>query len=419
MTALSLRYLVVEDDEFQREGLLVMLEEMGATDVLLADEGGAGLAILKSAMPPVDIVITDLNMPHMDGIEFIRHIGTLDRPVSIVLASAVDPAVLSAIENVVRAYGIQLLGVLQKPLTQAALQTALDGYASERGAKRAQLRLTCTADVIAQGLRDAEFVPFFQPKVDLTTGRIQGFEALARWRRDGRDVTTPDMFIPVMEQSSLICELTWVMLRAAVQACRGWQAAGLDVSVSVNLSMRSLSNIQFADRLMALMQEMGMEPRRMVLEITESTAVTTELGDVLANLSRLRMRGFGLSIDDYGTGYASMQQLGRIAFTELKVDQSFVRDALRHAASLAILRSSIEIARTLKLVSVGEGIETRQQWELLKVCGCSLGQGYFISRPLPAQDVLAWSAAWPSQLALAWQVPGAGTDTAPPKVVAA
>ena len=224
------------------------------------------------------------------------------------------------------------------------------------------------------------------------------------------------MFIPVMEQSSLICELTWTMIRASALACLGWQAAGLDASVSVNLSMHSLANIQFADRLLALTREIGLEPRRMILEITESAAVTTELGHVLANLSRLRMRGFGLSIDDYGTGYSSMQQLGRIAFTELKVDQSFVRDALRHAPSLAILRSSVEIARMLKLVSVGEGVETRQHWDLLKACGCNLGQGYFISRPLPAQDLIAWSAVWPKQLAMALQEAGPVMVPVLPKV---
>lgn len=180
------------------------------------------------------------------------------------------------------------------------------------------------------------------------------------------------------------------MLRKAAAFCGAWRAAsGLDVSMSVNLSIKSLSNAQLADRVTALVRDEHLEPRYMVLELTESAA-TTDVGAALENLARLRMKGFGLSIDDYGTGYSSMQQLTRIAFTELKIDQSFVANAARQQSARVILESSLDMAKKLNITSVAEGVETQQDWDLLHQLGCQLGQGYFIAQPMDARALLKW-----------------------------
>lgn len=394
MNAPHLHYLVVEDDELQRDALAIMLEELGAARVSRAEDGRSGLLALSTASPPVDIVVTDLNMPGMDGIEFIRHIATSGRSVSLVFASAVEPALLSAMQAIVTAYGISLLGMLPKPVTAQALLRVLETYRKQPAANPLAAERTCTEQEVLQGLLADEFEPYFQPKVALASGRIAGFEALARWRRKGEDFLAPNEFIPVMEQLGLVEELTWTVMRKAAQACRDWQESKLDFSVSVNLCVSSLTDVQFADRLMGLLKEVGLPANRLILEITESTAVTSHLGHVLDNLSRLRLRGVGLSIDDYGTGYSSLQQLGRIPFTELKIDQSFVRGAAAIPSHMAILRSSIEIAKALKLVCVAEGVETADQWRLLRSSGCDLAQGYLISRPMAADDIVPWSRRW-------------------------
>ena len=183
------------------------------------------------------------------------------------------------------------------------------------------------------------------------------------------------------------------MLRKSAAFGSTWRKAGLQTSVSVNLSLKSLDDTQLADRVSELVGSQDLEPRYMVLELTESAA-TTEVGKVLENLARLRMKGFGLSIDDYGTGYSSMQQLTRIAFTELKIDQSFVMNAAKQESARVILESSLDMAKKLNITSVAEGIETQADWNLLRQLGCNLAQGYFIARPMEAGTFLSWVRGW-------------------------
>ena len=168
-----------------------------------------------------------------------------------------------------------------------------------------------------------------------------------------------------------------------------WRRSGLDATVSVNLSLKSLADVNIADRVTELVLAQDLDPRNMVLEVTESAAAS-QLGSALENLSRLRMKGFGLSIDDYGTGYSSMQQLSRIAFTELKIDQSFVRDACRQKSSRVILESSLGMAKRLGIVAVAEGVESQLEWDLLLSLGCDLGQGYFIAPPMETGEFFNW-----------------------------
>ena len=192
-----------------------------------------------------------------------------------------------------------------------------------------------------------------------------------------------------MESHDLIDELTQGTVVEAVRNCRAWHDLGFDLTVAVNLSPLSLSDTSLAERMTALVAEAGLEPRHVVFEIAESAA-TREVGKTLENLTRLRMKGFGLSIDDFGTGYSSMQRLSRIPFTELKIDQSFVRKAASDPASRAIVESSLELARKLRIPSVAEGVESRTEWEMLMALGCSLAQGYFIGRPMGAVEFLEW-----------------------------
>jgi EAL domain-containing protein (putative c-di-GMP-specific phosphodiesterase class I) len=186
------------------------------------------------------------------------------------------------------------------------------------------------------------------------------------------------------------------MLEKSAAACRDWRAAGLETTVSVNLSLASLTHIGLADRITTLVEGQNLAPRHMILEVTETIAMT-DIARALENLARLRMRGFGLSIDDYGTGYSSLQQLSRIPFTELKIDQSFVMGATAKESRKVILESSLDIARKLGLKSVAEGVETRADWDLLKTLGCDLAQGYFVARPMAANRLAHWSSEWMAQ----------------------
>ena len=391
----DLRFLLVEDHDFQRWAIRKILEGLGARFISEAADGRAALEIFRNTDEPINIIISDLDMPGMDGMEFIRHLGAAGTPVSIILASSLDRALIGSVETMTTAYGINLLGAIKKPITATALEAAIRLHTPSLPSVQRDKALgpTFTLDEIVEGLRNREFEPYFQPKVELSNGAIKGVEALARWRHPEQGIVLPGAFIQTLEDSGEIDGLTLTMLEMAAVCCRTWHQRGLEATVSVNLSLKSLADVAFANRVTALVLAQNLNPRHMVLEVTESAAAT-QLGCALENLSRLRMKGFGLSIDDYGTGYSSMQQLSRIAFTELKIDQSFVRNASKQKSSRVILESSLEMASRLNIIAVAEGVETQHDWDLLKTLGCDLGQGYFVAAPMETGEFFRWAKAW-------------------------
>ncbi|MGQ0799652.1 MAG: EAL domain-containing response regulator [Pseudomarimonas sp.] len=389
--ARGLLVLVAEDHEFQREMLVEMLEELGATGVYEVANGREALQVMREVERPFDIIITDIDMPGMDGLAFIRSLGEAKLRTSLIITSSLDRTLLDSVEEMSSAYGMRLLGTIAKPATTEQLADLIGRHWIPKG-KPDQAKPPSQAfslDDVLLGLSNAEFEPFFQPKLELASGRVKGAEALARWRHPSKGMVLPYAFIQLLEDSEQIAELTWIMLAKSAAHCREWRAAGLDLDVSVNISVTSLDDVSIADAITWQVLNQGLEPRHVTLEITES-ALMSKVGPVLENLARLRMKGFGLSIDDYGTGYSSMQQLTRIPFTELKIDQSFVMHAARQESSRLILESSLEMARKLRITSVAEGVETQEDWDLLRDGGCVLAQGYHIARPMAAELFPEW-----------------------------
>jgi EAL domain-containing protein (putative c-di-GMP-specific phosphodiesterase class I) len=242
---------------------------------------------------------------------------------------------------------------------------------------------------LADAILAGEIVVHYQPKVDMSTGIVRGVEALARWKHAELGNVAPDQFIALAEKSGLIHDLTRsVMSQALAQAAR-WNSHGLKLSIAINLSPKLLDASNLVEEICELLDEHGLSPEQVILEITESSLVDCR-GKAFGVLTRLRLKGFGLSIDDYGTGFSSMQQLSRIPFTELKVDRSFVRGASTQKNLRVILHSALDMSRQLGLVTVAEGIETVEDWLLVQDGGCSVGQGYFIARPMPADEFPLW-----------------------------
>jgi len=391
----KLRFLIVEDHGFQRWELGKLLEDLGARHVFTAEDGRTALTVIHELSEPIDIIITDLDMPGMDGMEFVRHLGELGGRASVILVSALNAPLLASVGTMAKMYQVNLLGCLEKPLTLQKLAAMIELYQPSQ-VQPDRLRPPAPAislREIAEGLRKGEFLTYFQPKVALADMRIVGAEVLARWRHPEKGLLAPVAFMTAVEESPLIDDLTWIMLAQSAEACGKWRAAGLDFTVAVNLSAASLGSAGFAEKVVQVVQQHRLEPRYVILEITES-AVATDVGRALENLSRLRMKGFGLAIDDFGTGFSSMQQLTRIAFTELKIDQSFVRGAPSTGARRAVLESSVDMAHRLNLVCVAEGIETRDEWRLMLELGCDFGQGYFIAVPMHADAVAPWAHKW-------------------------
>jgi EAL domain-containing protein (putative c-di-GMP-specific phosphodiesterase class I) len=260
-------------------------------------------------------------------------------------------------------------------------------------ARPAEAAPTIPADEIHLANRERQWVLHYQPKVDLASGAVQGLEALIRWTHPRLGTVSPIHFIRTAEECGAIDALTDWVLQEAMRQLGRWQATGLPVHMAINVSMENLRSPGFADRVAALLRQTCISPSDVTLEITESRLMAPSPAP-LESLVRLRMQRFGLSIDDFGTGHSSLAQLRDVPFNELKIDRGFVQGARHNQVIRPILEASIGIAKRLGMRSVAEGVETEDDWHLLREIGCDSAQGWFMARPMPAAEIPAWLAAW-------------------------
>jgi len=253
--------------------------------------------------------------------------------------------------------------------------------------------LAMSLDDIGQGIVLDQFVPYFQPKVAIATRQLVGTEALIRWRHPQRGVILPAAFIPVAESHPVMRDLTDTMLEKSLAQGRIWLEQGWPLSVSINFSADVLTDIAAADYIAARAVAHGVDAASVVVEIGESV-LATHAETMRETLVLLRSKGFGLSVDDYGIGHATPQQLSSIPFTELKIHRSCVHEADDKAQLRARLIECVKLARKLDLTSVAVGVETQEEWELLKQLGCDIAQGYLVAKPLPAAEIQNWYAEW-------------------------
>lgn len=384
--------LVVDDSELQRQFIAELCCDMGIADILQAVDGYDAISQLKTN-PQIEVIILDLEMPGMDGVQVLYEMANLGLAPPIVVASGQGNKLLNVVENMTKSLGLRLLGVLQKPLAHEQLLASLGRFTAlpmtTRSSERWSPELRLTEQDVIRALQEREFMAYFQPKVRLADGSLKGVEALVRWQHPEHGLLTPGCFIGLIEGSRYISELTLQMLDMSLRRCREWHAAGLPVGFSLNISARSLADTRLADAIIKRVAVSGIVPQQVTLEITES-ALMTDLSTTLGTLARLRLKGFGLSVDDYGTGFSGMLQLSRIPCTELKVDRAFVNGASESRHLRILLESALDIAGKLGLGVVAEGVETLRDWMLLRDLGCGEVQGYFVAKPMPGDALLAW-----------------------------
>jgi diguanylate cyclase (GGDEF)-like protein len=236
-----------------------------------------------------------------------------------------------------------------------------------------------------------QLVPLFQPIIDLASDRLVGVEALVRWNHPSRGLVVPDDFIPLAERTAVIHQITDHVLDKALSCLNDWLRQGLDIRLAVNLSARTLLDVSLSQRLESLLSHHGVAPDRLRLEITESTLVADPTR-AIATMHRLNDLGVRLSIDDFGTGYSSMSYLKSLPVDEIKIDRSFVTDMVRSPQDGAMVRSVIDLAHTLRLRVVAEGVEDGPTLDALAFIGCDLAQGFHVARPMPADALVSWAA---------------------------
>jgi len=336
------------------------------------------------------MMVLDLNMPKMDGIEVMRQMVETEKLLPLILISGYDSGVLHSAEQLAKAYSLDIVATLAKPFTFKLFREIVERYA-----RKAERRLTprkalsVTDSELATAIIDNQLILHYQPQININSGELTGVEALVRWEHPAHGLIYPDLFIGLAEESGLIADLTAQVIRMAMDQVLKWKSCQLVIPVSVNISADNITSLSLPEQLSSMLSKHQLEPSMLTLEVTES-ALMGQLVTSLDILTRLRMKNFHLSIDDFGTGYSSLSQLYRMPFSELKVDKSFVMNMINDEEAKGIVKTCIILGHELNMRVVAEGVEDANTLELLTEMGCDIAQGYHIARPMAANDILPW-----------------------------
>ena len=358
--AADIKILILDDDHFMLRLLTRMLINKGYTSVSSCDNGADALKKTEIADTCPDLILLDLNMPDMDGIEFVRYLVDRQYKGNLILVSGEDERMLQTAEKLVHAHKIPMLGYLHKPVNPGQLFELIENWPSLTSTKKiSSKKKIYTVEEIQAAISNHELVNYYQPKVAVATGEIISVETLVRWHHPNDGLILPNQFIAIAEQNDLIRDLTCLVLVNALSQAKKWQQSGQELNIAINVSMDNLASLDFQDLVVNLVKENNLSPQKVILEVTESQLMGPDKRIPLEILTRLRLKRFHLSIDDFGTGHSSMTQLRDIPFDELKIDQSFVHRAWTDETLRAMYDASLSIAKQLNMVVVAEGVEGR------------------------------------------------------------
>jgi len=384
---MSLPKLIVIDDEIDLATFVGDVAMQAGFDVEQFNNAG----IFKDRYDQcADVIILDLIMPEVDGIEVIRYLAENKSNALLILMSGFDSGVLHSAQTLASEHGLNFAGSLNKPFRANELGELLNGLSVTAKSRHNNQHIQPpSVDALRAAIANDELVVYYQPKVTLTGEATTAVEALVRWQHPEYGLISPDLFVPTAEQNGLIDDLTWAVLEQAMAQCMAWRDRGMVMQVAINMSAQTLKELDLPERMGRLIQKYDLEPSQLVLEITES-ALMQELVKSLDILTRLRIKGIRLSIDDFGTGYSSLVQLHRAPFSEIKIDRSFVSTMETDSEAMAIVETIIMLGHKLNMKTVAEGVETTSCHEKLAQLGCDQAQGYLFARPMPAEEIFSW-----------------------------
>ncbi|WP_026972739.1 EAL domain-containing response regulator [Aliagarivorans marinus] len=386
------KILIVEDDPFQAKMAEVLFSQHSDATIVLAENGKVALESLEQGELP-ELVVCDLAMPAMDGLEFLRRLSLSHPQIMVAILSSAEAAVLSSVKEMAQSYGFSRVETLKKPLSQSGverfLQRARQYWA--RSARPLNSPPLPTRDTLLEAIQQHQLVLAYQPHVEAATGKVKGAEALIRWQHPSLGLLGPQFFLEPLLNEGLGYQLTSLVLQQALAACRRWHDKGMKLSISVNVTPSDLVEPNFCEAVFKALENSGVDSQYLTLEVTENE-IYPNFGRVLETLNRLRIHNVNLSIDDFGTGYSSMLQLISAPFAELKIDQLFIRNMLSQDKHRVAVEASLSLAKHMEMDSVAEGVETAVHVKQLTELGCKYLQGYYYSKPLLEDDFAEWLA---------------------------
>ncbi|MEX0695025.1 MAG: EAL domain-containing response regulator [Rhodospirillales bacterium] len=387
------RRLLVLDDDNDVAATICMMAETAGYEIDHTDDAEVFLAKVI-AWSPTHVAV-DLQLADQDGVEVLHKLAGINFEAAVIVISGLGRRILNSSARVATENGLQVTGILPKPISRTDLLTVLatdvrpPSPRSEFSSKASHLPVT--PERLTDALHCGEFVAYFQPKVTCANGELAGFESLARWPQKDGSMIAPDLFIGVAEQTGLIHDLTRQIYDYALSNLPDLaRVSGL--KFALNLSPVNLNDETFPHWLVNKCDAYGVMPSQVVLELTETASINNPLS-LLEKLTQFRIRGFHLSIDDFGVGYSSLVQLARLPFSELKIDQMFVKTLSESEESRKIVSAIVGLSNSLDLKVVAEGVEDEWALDFLRDIGCDEAQGYFIAKPMDKLAAIAWKDA--------------------------
>ena len=375
--------LIVEDHPLQHLYLQNLLSDLGDFHLESASNGEQALACVKKH--DFDLVLTDLMMPGMDGVQFIQGLAALNTRPALAIMSAASRRMLMGASLVASNLQVNVIALISKPVTPAALRCLIDQLLVLRQAAPLEATPGIDRKALRNALDNGELQAWFQPKKALANARIVAAEALVRWMHPEHGLLLPAMFLPALKAFDLEEQLLWCVLEQAIAAQANWRQQGYDIPVSINLPTHLLNSHDLPDRILAFVLEHQGQPGRICFELMECS-VPDDISNFYAGACRLRIKGFELSQDDFGKGYSSYMNLVSAPFTELKIDRELVQGCNHNEELAQALTSIVKLGRQLGMTVVAEGVETAQELALLRKIDCTQVQGFLISHAVSSDQ---------------------------------
>lgn len=372
--------LVADDDPILTETMQIALTGMGAERVIVASDGLQAHEALLKYRDMITLIVLDLRMPNEDGVGFLRRAAEVAYEGRIIVISGEQPEILKGAERLGRLLGLECVGAYRKPFHPMMLINALTTHKNQSKTRR-----------LLGGERPYRLDHMtYQPRIDVKTLKLAGAEALARFTdTDGRPYNT-ELAIVSAENSGSVGALTIAIIEKITNDLRSIrQELNTSLPMSLNISSLSASRSGFADDLEKRIVGAGYDPSSFIIELTE-TQLSSDVVTALENLTRLRLKDFGLALDDFGTGHANIDQLANFPFTELKIDKRFIMRAEHDRFAATCAEAAVEIGKSMKLTVVAEGVEDQWGHDFISNLGVDLAQGYFYSKPLSGEDLVAF-----------------------------
>ncbi|MFI5244051.1 MAG: EAL domain-containing protein [Gemmatimonadales bacterium] len=389
----GLAVLIIDDQSHVRDWIRGVLGGMGITQVTEATDGRD--ALVKVTHPGVhfDLILCDLGMPGRDGVETIRTLAALGLDSAIAILSMEEERLIEMAATLVESQGLHLVGAITKPLTAEKMDKVLDRMRSERVPGALDPVVAPEFDLAGAFVR-RDLISTLGWYMRRSSRRFVGVESLVRWKHPHLGMFQPSAFVPLIESSDDYSAMLIEFSLEEALACVGqWLAIGKELRVAVNLSARAFDQLDLPERIEAIARKNRVPPELITIEVTE-TQVARNAIRMLDVATRLRLKRFRLSVDDFGTGHSGLQQLQELPFNELKIDRRFVEGCSSSPVKRSVVEASLALARSLKLVSVAEGVQTVADWDLLDQLGCDVVQGYYIARPMTEEGLETWAAHW-------------------------